>query len=797
MNDWPMFPLQGLRVFPGRPVRVLGIDLGTTNSAVAEIIWDPGRDEPVTARCLEIDQDTLEGRHTHTLVSSVVAFFNDRVYIGEGAKRLRAESVARGLEQNRNIFYECKNDMGIKRTYHKAPEGFRSAPEIGGHILRFLYEAALAEDPLPVDRVVVTVPASFQTGQRADTLRAAQLAGLELLGGDLLDEPVAAFIDYLFSAENGLAIEPGEQRNLVVFDFGGGTCDVAVFCLGVPEEESRLQIAALAVSRYHRLGGGDIDRAIVHEILIPELLKQNGLERFDLSFSQKKNELEPALLGVAETLKIGLCIEITRLKSFNKYEGADKDRIYKKDPAVHECQLKNKRKLVLRPPTLTAAQFEELLAPFLDRDLLYARETEYRMTCSIFAPLQDALERSGLKPGDVDFCLLMGGSSLIPQVRDAVQEFFPAAQILAHPDRESRQLAVARGAAYHALYLELYGKSLIQPVCHDDIAIRTEKGPLLLVPKGTPLPHPAEGSFAECDGLTIPVTLERGTFDLRLEIVAGEDGRLLFTSPWRISAPLTRGEPVHLHYLYDENQILFMQLSLPGKDAQEILHLQIEKPLTSVVNPESKRLQIFELEEELRLKRVPASQLPGKMVELADLYADLKQYEKAIDWLKAALVYKKGADAHILNKLGIYCGELGDREREEKFYREAAACSSSWGGPWFNLALAFKRRGEIAAAVECVEKALARERLAPYLILRAQLAEAAGETEESKAFLREGLLAFDAPRLLSDWELGWLITAARLAGDEERLKTARAERNRRSRGVDPLEYGQLPDLKTD
>ncbi|MBE3573776.1 MAG: hypothetical protein IMW95_12660, partial [Moorella humiferrea] len=132
MNDWPLFPLQGRRVFSGRPVRVLGIDLGTTNSAVAEIIWDPEKDEPVTARCLEIDRDTLEGRHTHTLVPSVVAIFNDRVYIGEGARRLRAESVARGLEQNRNIFYECKNDMGIKRTYHKAPEGFRSAPEIGG-----------------------------------------------------------------------------------------------------------------------------------------------------------------------------------------------------------------------------------------------------------------------------------------------------------------------------------------------------------------------------------------------------------------------------------------------------------------------------------------------------------------------------------------------------------------------------------------------------------------------------------------------------------------------------------------
>ena len=109
------------------------------------------------------------------------------------------------------------------------------------------------------------------------------------------------------------------------------------------------------------------------------------------------------------------------------------------------------RKLTLQSPRLTAEQFEMLLEPFLDRDLLYARQTDYRMTCSIFAPLQDALDRSGLDRSDVDYCLLVGGSSLIPQVAAAAAGFFPSARVLTHGDADSVQTAVARGAAYHAL----------------------------------------------------------------------------------------------------------------------------------------------------------------------------------------------------------------------------------------------------------------------------------------------------------------------------------------------------------
>jgi molecular chaperone DnaK len=189
---------EGARLdLPKKPVRVLGIDLGTTNSTVAEVVWEPGADAPVRARCLEVTQETSEGQYIHLLVPSALAIHSGKVIVGEGAKRLRTRAAELGLDQNRDLFYECKNDIGTKKTYHRAPAGFKSAAEIGGKVLEFLYRSSLEDDAGPLMKTVVTVPASFQAAQRSDTLLAAELAGIKLEGGDLLDEPVAAFLDYI------------------------------------------------------------------------------------------------------------------------------------------------------------------------------------------------------------------------------------------------------------------------------------------------------------------------------------------------------------------------------------------------------------------------------------------------------------------------------------------------------------------------------------------------------------------------------------------------------------------------
>jgi molecular chaperone DnaK (HSP70) len=776
---------------PTEPLRVIAIDLGTTNSTVAEIAWHPDEGLAGPARCLVVKQETAEGDYFNALVPSVVAIHGGKVWVGEGAKRLRARAPELALKQNENLFFECKNEIGNQKTYHRAPEGYRSAAEVGGKVLKFLYEAALSDNDLPLARAVVTtVPASFQTAQRRDTIKAAELAGIKMQGGDLMDEPVAAFLDYLFEHGADLASELQEPKRLVVFDFGGGTCDVAVFRLrairGGP-----LQTESLAVSRYHRLGGGDIDKAIIHEVLIPQLCSQNEISQHDLGYEDKKIFIEPAYLGVAEALKISLCTEISRLIKFNQYDGGDKEAVSAKLPGIYPCQFRG-RSLALKAPKLTAAEFEKLLEPFLDRDMLFARETEYRMTQSIFAPITDALDRSGLDREEVDWCLLVGGSSLIPQVIRAVQRFMSQARLLTYQDRESVQTAVARGAAYHALSLALFGRGVVQPVCHDRIAIRTRSGLVELIPKGVSLPFPASEGFKKSHALVVPeIALTQG-IELRVEIVAGEEERVLGSGIWDITPPVNKGEPLLLEFRFDDNQVLDLKLRLADKGQGKPFKMTLENPLTNVVNPWVEKMEIDDLEEKLRTGKIPKARMVDVIIEVARKYAKIGHREKAIEYLQRALRSKNRPDGYILNLIGIYFAELGDHEKAAKYYQEAAQLPG-WEIAWFNLALGLKRQGKYRDAKVFIDKALEREQQAPYLVLKAQLAEAAENMAEREACLTEAMSIFGPISSLDDWELGWFLTAAKMVGYQKKAEKAEKERRRRATGIEAPELrGVLP-----
>ncbi len=210
-----------------RHIRALGIDLGATNSTVSEVVWGPGK--PPLCNVLELKQPTQAGEYTSPLVPSVLVELPDKeVWIGEGAKRLRAFLQKANLFHEKNLFYETKSDMGLRKTYFRAPERFNHASKIAGAILTFLKESAESASNSSYNHISVTVPASFQLNQRQDTLLACQYAGLELQDDDLLDEPTAALIDYIIIKGNESVVRSGETSQCVVFDFGGGTCDVSV-----------------------------------------------------------------------------------------------------------------------------------------------------------------------------------------------------------------------------------------------------------------------------------------------------------------------------------------------------------------------------------------------------------------------------------------------------------------------------------------------------------------------------------------------------------------------------------------
>ena len=770
---------------PNRTIHAIGIDLGTTNSSVSEIAWNPASGEPPSIRTLELEQPTREGSYSSPLVPSVVAVLPDgTVWVGEGAKRLRAFPAEYGLIFEKNLFYDTKNEMGLRKTYFRAPASLNHASKIGGRVLAFIAGAASKMTKITPDYTAVTVPASFQLNQRRDTLLAAQYAGLALNDDDILDEPTAALIDF-FTTGTSADVLPADRPGLcVVFDFGGGTCDVSVIEVSrdVSASESGgshgLSMSQLAVSRYHRLGGGDIDAAIVHDVLIPRLLAENNLDPLALGWAQKKKGLEPQLLGKAEALKIALSSEINRLIKFDRYAAAEKSTIIVHQPPV-SCTLGSST-YTLSNPALSAAEFEQLLAPFLDSDFLFARETEFRLTQSVFAPLRDAIDRASRDPSDVDFCLMAGGSTLIAQVREAVRAFFPNARLVFRDDGLEAKLCVSRGAAWNAAVKGLTGLPLIQPVLHDGIVLITSDGkPNPLIPSRTALPFPADGSFLQ-ERFKVPVA-KKPVRELRFEVVGQEDGQHIFDEILSLPDDIAPGAEITLEYRVTRGKQFECRAYLAARPSV-ILEKTIENPLVNIANPHAIQLKIEEAEEKLRQRKGGTARDRDTYVELARMYAQLNQRERALDYLRTAQSRLLSPDPEILNLQGIYFSELGDHGRAEKAYLEADRAAPEWGGPLFNLALSYRRRGLHQEALQTIEKAAqkAAER-GPYLAFKAICLDSLGLSDESKETAAEAVRAFDPPKTLDDWALGWLVTAAQTVDNEAVKKRAEQEQQKRRR----------------
>jgi molecular chaperone DnaK (HSP70)/tetratricopeptide (TPR) repeat protein len=759
------------------------------------MVWEPDKDGPNLPRCLNVDQKTNQGRYTNVLVPSILAIKEDEIWIGEGAKRLRAEPGA-GTEEYKSWFAETKNDMGVRRTYHKAPVEFRSARAIAAEILKFLNDAALEESNIPVARTVVTVPASFQTAQRHDTVSAAQRAGITLGDGELLDEPIAAFLGYLAEYaqdEDDILPQVGASKNLLVFDFGGGTCDVAIFRLSASHDEG-FAFTPISVSRYHRLGGGDIDRAIIHEVLIPQLVEQNELDRFSLGFEEKRQRIQPALLAIAEALKQKLSIEIARQKKFGRWDETQKAKLVQIQPGSYPVELKD-RTLTLKSPKLSATEFETVLAPYLDNDLLIPREDEYRISCSIFAPIQDALDRGRINQQDIDLCLVAGGSSLLPPVPEALGEYFSCARILTFPTRDDAQTAVAKGAAIQALALAAAGRAMFDAVCHDDIFFQTKAGPVVLVNRETKLPYPASNRCEEVKGLSAPQSIKDGSVgEMRIQILAGNEKRLLLEEVWSVEGPVKKGTPILLDLNFSENQILALRLRIEGRD--KAFESKVENPLTHVVNPNAIRTKIEDLEEALRCGKITAEEMPDSFEKLADLYRSVRQYEKALAYYARAVQLLPSPSTMVMNRMAFCARDLNDRERAERLFAEAERIDS-WSGTLFNWALTKEQWKDPAGAIGLIQKAIEMEDDPAYMVLLARLVQKTGDSEKAIRIAEQALENFLEPSSLDDFELCWFKVAARMTGNAGLIKEAdaavRRPRNGRTRTASKL--ADFPDME--
>jgi molecular chaperone DnaK len=418
--------------------RIVGIDLGTTNSLVAYVDAQTGQ-----PKC-------IPGPYGSTLCPSVVSLDPDgSVIVGEAARR-------RLLTQPERTIYSVKRLMGrgpadVQSELQLFPfridpqsknvirvmlgDKMFTPPEISAFILRELRNWAEAHLGEPVDRAVITVPAYFNDAQRQATKDAGRIAGLEVLR--LVNEPTAAALAY--------GLHEKQRGHVAVYDLGGGTFDISILKL-IPTSEGDIY-QVLSTNGDTHLGGDDIDNflqaSIHHQVL------QNG--SFDFSSSAEvTQELRKSLIAL-------------------------KHELSEKDSAVLRFTLPNGE---LFTHEFSREEFEKIIQPIVARTM---------------GPVKQALTDAHLAPQAIEEVVLVGGTTRTPLIRRTVQEFFgrkPHTEL--NPDE-----VVALGAAVQANILERgVSNMLLLDVTPLSLGIETYGGAVSkIIPRNSTIPASAQEQY--------------------------------------------------------------------------------------------------------------------------------------------------------------------------------------------------------------------------------------------------------------------------------------------------------------
>ena len=752
---------------PHRAVSAVGIDLGTTKSCAAVARFDPDTGE-ITCECVTYPEPGVPG--APVAVPSVVAVREGATLVGHAARRLVGK---KGFIPQRDYFRETKNEIGLRYTYWKAPKELNSATKVATVLLRRLMSGIRDQVEHPA---VVTVPASFHGAQRTATLDAATGEHAACL----LDEPYAAFLDVLFRKPDAAKGVLRDGANILVFDFGGGTCDVAIFTLA--SAKGGLEPRLRATSRYHRIGGGDIDRAIVHDHLIPQLLERYGLARSAFSWKDKRQILEPQLLPLAERLKIALCKRITELREAGKPD-TDAEAI-----AAGEYEVTvGDKSYWLESPALRHTDLTKVMTAFLDPEPPPESGDEYVQRGSIFSPIRHALFQARIEAKEIDGVLLAGSSSLIPLVQDALRNRFELARLFSCGSGEELQGAIARGAALQALSIAATGKPLIAPVTCAALGISTNQGFKELVAAGTHLPAQSQAPIrllAPADSPSRPV---------EIAVVIGDGKYVSGQSIWSLPAPVRKGEALDLAWRVDENQCLELNLERPGHADTEPFHHRFVAPIAHIDQGQVARCRMLEREQAIREDRVAKAELGDAFLAIAKDARALGEDEKALHFLSLAIM-ELGATQYLMNLRGLYRESVGDKEGAEQSYRAAG----DWDPPLFNLALMQTNADRHDEALESIEKCVELSPSRAHTILKAQILDKLGRKPEARLLYEDALAGVIEPSACEDWQLYWLLRASRNLGRNELVNAIEAEQ--RDRGVKKRvaqRQGVLPDQSAD
>ena len=482
--------------------RVIGIDLGTTNSCVAVIDGDKPR--------------VIENSEGDRTTPSVVAFSkDDEVLVGQTAKRQAVTNPTNTLFAIKRLIGRRFDDDVAQKDVDmvsydivKADNGdawvvandkSMAPPEISARVLAKMKQTA--EDYLsePVTEAVITVPAYFNDSQRQATKDAGRIAGLEVKR--IINEPTAAALAYGLDKKRG-------DRKVAVYDLGGGTFDISI--IEIAEVDGEHQFEVLATNGDTFLGGEDFDKRIIDN-LSSEFEKESGIDirKDPLAMQRLKEAAEKAKIELSSKQQTEVNLPyITADSSGPKHLNIN----------------------------LTRAKIESLVEDLVDRTL---------------SPCKTALSDAGLKVDDVEDVILVGGQTRMPKVQEEVQNFFgkePRRDV--NPDE-----AVAIGAAIQAGVLSGEVKDvLLLDVTPLSLGIETLGRVMTrLIDKNSTIPTKANQVFSTAEDNQTAVTIHV----LQGERERAEDNKSLGRFDLTDIPPAPRGMPqVDVTFDIDANGIL-------------------------------------------------------------------------------------------------------------------------------------------------------------------------------------------------------------------------------------------------